>query len=29
MRPGERLAALVYLPIHVFAMPLLLPYLAS
>ena len=27
MRPGERLAALVYLPIHVFAMPLLLPYL--
>ena len=27
MRPGERIAALVYLPIHVFALPLLLPYL--
>ena len=27
MRPGERLAALIYLPIHVFALPLLLPYL--
>lgn len=27
MRPGERIAALIYLPIHLFALPLLLPYL--
>lgn len=28
MKPGERLAALIYLPIHVFALPLLLPLIA-
>ncbi len=27
MRPGERIAALIYLPIHIVALPLLLPYL--
>ena len=25
MRPSERLAELIYLPIHLFALPLLLP----
>ena len=29
MRPGERIAALVYLPVHIFALPTLLPYLAA
>lgn len=28
MKPGERLAALIYLPIHIFALPLLLPFIA-
>ncbi len=28
MRPGERIAAFIYLPIHVFVLPLLLPRLA-
>ena len=28
MKPGERIAALIYLPIHIFALPLLLPLIA-
>lgn len=27
MRPGERIAALIYLPVHIVILPLLLPYL--
>ena len=28
MRPAERIAALIYLPIHIVALPMVLPYLA-
>lgn len=28
MRPGERIAALIYLPVHIVVLPLLLPYLS-